>query len=185
MGYQCIDGELIIVPEQAIVVKMIFDFYLTGYTFAQIKAKLEKRNIKTATGKSQWDTTTIQKMLKNEKYKGDSLLQKTFTEDYLNGIRKKNEGQRPKYYVKDSHPAIISPEIFDRVQEEMFLRARLVLKKEKNRIQAIGIAANICLVIYWFVEIAGQVSDVERKEGRLYGDAEQEWRRGRWHVGVL
>ena len=67
----------------------------------------------------------------------------------------------------------------------MFLRARLVLKKEKNRIQAIGIAANICLVIYWFVEIAGQVSDVERKEGRLYGDAEQEWRRGRWHVGVL
>lgn len=48
-------------------------------------------------------------MLKNEKYKGDSLFQKTFTEDYLNGIRRKNEGQRPKYYVKDSHPAIISP----------------------------------------------------------------------------
>ena len=136
MGYQCIEGELVIVPEQAEVVKMIFDFYLTGYTFAQIKAELEKRNIKTATGKSQWDTTTIQKMLKNEKYKGDSLFQKTFTEDYLNGIRKKNEGQRPKYYVKDSHPAIISPEIFDRVQEEMFLRARLVLdeKGEKSNI---------------------------------------------------
>lgn len=75
-------------------------------------------------------------MLKNEKYKGDSLFQKTFTEDYLNGIRKKNEGQRPKYYVKDSHPAIISPEIFDRVQEEMFLRVRLVLdeKGEKSNI---------------------------------------------------
>ena len=127
---------MVIVPEQAEVVKMIFDFYLTGYTFAQIKAELEKRNIKTATGKSQWDTTTIQKMLKNEKYKGDSLFQKIFTEDYLNGIRKKNEGQRPKYYVKDSHPAIISPEIFDRVQEEMFLRVRLVLdeKGEKSNI---------------------------------------------------
>lgn len=134
MGYQCIEGELVIVPEQAEVVKMIFDFYLTGYTFAQIKAELEKRNIKTATGKSQWDTTTIQKMLKNEKYKGDSLFQKTFTEDYLNGIRKKNEGQRPKYYVKDSHPAIISPEIFDRVQEEMFLRNRSlsVLQRRMN-----------------------------------------------------
>ena len=113
---------------------MIFDFYLTGYTFAQIKAELEKRNIKTATGKSQWDTTTIQKMLKNEKYKGDSLFQKTFTEDYFNGIRKKNEGQRPKYYVKDSHPAIISPEIFDRVQEEMFLRARLVLDEKGEKL---------------------------------------------------
>lgn len=66
----------------------------------------------------------------------EEMMEKTFTEDYLNGIRKKNEGQRPKYYVKDSHPAIISPEIFDRVQEEMFLRARLVLdeKGEKSNI---------------------------------------------------
>ena len=186
MGYQCIEGELVIVPEQAEVVKMIFDFYLTGYTFAQIKAELEKRNIKTATGKSQWDTTTIHKMLKNEKYKGDSLFQKTFTEDYLNGIRKKNEGQRPKYYVKDSHPAIISPEIFDRVQEEMFLRVRLVLD-EKGEKSNIG---NRYSSKYLFSNLlvcgnCGQVSDVERKEGRLYGDAVQEWRRGRWYVGVL
>lgn len=89
MGYECIDGELVIIPEQAKIVRMIFDLYLEGHTFAQIKAELEKRNIKTATGKSKWDVTTTQKMLKNEKYKGDSLLQKTFTEDYLNGIRKK------------------------------------------------------------------------------------------------
>lgn len=136
MGYQCIEGELVIVPEQAEVVKMIFDFYLTGYTFAQIKAELEKRNIKTATGKSQWDTTTIQKMLKNEKYKGDSLFQKTFTEDYLNGIRKKNIGQRTRYYVKGSHPAIISPEIFDKVQEEMLNRARLIRTANGNQISS-------------------------------------------------
>ena len=118
--YQCIEGELVIVPEQAEVVKMIFDFYLTGYIFAQTKAELEKRNIKTATGKSQWDTTTIQKMLKNEKYKGDSLFQKTFTEDYLNGIRKKNEGQRPKYYVKDSPPAIIRPRFWTEYRRKCF-----------------------------------------------------------------
>ena len=120
MGYRCVDWELVIVPEQAEIVKMIFDFYIAGYTFAQIKTKLEKQNIRTTTGKSEWDVTTIQKMQKNEKYKGDALLQKTYTEDYLNGIRKKNIEQRPKYYVKDSHPAIISAAIFDRVQEKCF-----------------------------------------------------------------
>lgn len=136
MGYQCIDGELVIVPKQVETVKMIFNLYLAGYTFAQIKAELERRNIKTATGRSTWDVTTIQKMLKNEKYKGDSLLQKTFTEDYLNGIRKKNVGQRPKYYVKGSHPAIISPEIFDKVQEEMFRRARLVTDEKGGKLSS-------------------------------------------------
>lgn len=65
MGYQCIDGKLVIVPEQAEIVKVIFDLYLAGDTFVQIKAELEKRNIKTATGKNEWDTTMIQKMLKN------------------------------------------------------------------------------------------------------------------------
>ncbi len=67
-------------------------------------------------------------MLKNDKYKGDMMLQKTFTEDYLNGIRKKNVGQRTRYYVKGSHSAIISSEIFDKVQAEMLNRARLLRK---------------------------------------------------------
>lgn len=136
MGYRCVDGELEIVPEQAEVVKQIFDLYLAGYTFAQIKKELEKQKIKTATGKESWDVTTIQKMLKNEKYKGDALLQKTFTEDYLHGIRKKNTGQRAKYYVKGSHPAIICPEIFDKVQEEMFRRARLIADEKGEQVNS-------------------------------------------------
>lgn len=136
MGYQCVNGELEIVPEQAEVVKQIFDLYLAGYTFAQIKRELEKQKIKTATGKEIWDVTTIQKMLKNEKYKGDSLLQKTYTEDYLRGIRKKNTGQRAKYYVKGSHPEIISPEIFDKVQEEMFRRARLIVDENGEQVNS-------------------------------------------------
>ncbi|WP_347563327.1 MULTISPECIES: recombinase family protein [Lactonifactor] len=138
MGYRCVDGELEIVSEQAEVVKQIFDLYLAGYTFAQIKKELEKQKIKTATGKESWDVTTIQKMLKNEKYKGDALLQKTFTEDYLHGIRKENTGQRAKYYVKGSHPAIISSEIYDEVQEEMFQRARLIVDENgarENRVE--------------------------------------------------
>lgn len=70
MGYRCVNGELEIVPEQAEVVKQIFDLYLAGNTFAQIKKKLEKQKIKTATGKEIWDVTTIQKMLKNENVPG-------------------------------------------------------------------------------------------------------------------
>lgn len=70
MGYRCVNGDLEIVLEQAKVVKQIFDLYLAGHTFAQIKVELEKQKIKTATGKENWDVTTIQKMLKNENVPG-------------------------------------------------------------------------------------------------------------------
>lgn len=61
----------------------------------------------------------IQKMLKNEKYKGDTLLQKTYTEDFMTGRKVKNTGLRKQYYINRSHPAIVSDEVFDRVQKEM------------------------------------------------------------------
>jgi len=130
MGYTCVDGEIVIAPEQAEVVRKIFDLYLQGLTFGQIKSYLESQAIKTVTGKEHWDTTTIQKMLKNEKYKGDALLQKTFTEDFMTGKKSKNIGQRNRYYVKDSHSAIVSAEVFDKVQEEMAKRSRFVCKEE-------------------------------------------------------
>ncbi|MDU1414108.1 MAG: recombinase family protein [Clostridium sp.] len=95
-------------------------------TLQQIKEQLESQEIKTATGKDVWVTYVIQKMLKNEKYKGCTMFQKTFTEDYLTGKRKVNHGERAKYYVEDTHPAIVSKDIFDRVQEEMKRRERIV-----------------------------------------------------------
>jgi site-specific DNA recombinase len=101
---------------------------LQGLSLGQIKSHLESQGIKTVTGKENWDTTTIQKMLKNEKYKGDTLLQKTFTEDFMTGKKRKNIGQRNQYYVKGSHPAIVSAEVFDKVQEEMTKRSRLISK---------------------------------------------------------
>lgn len=130
MGYCCVDGEMAIVPEQAELVRKIFDLYLQGLTFGQIKSYLESMDILTVTGNKQWDTTTIQKMLKNEKYKGDSRLQKTVTEDFLTGKRVKNIGQRNQYYVTGSHSGIVSEEIFDKVQEEMKRRARVVSKAD-------------------------------------------------------
>lgn len=130
MGYTCVDGEIVIVPEQAEVVRKIFNLYLQGQSLGQIKAYLEAQGIKTVTGKDIWDTKTIQRMLSNEKYKGDTMLQKTFTEDFMTGKKRKNDGQRNKYYVRDSHPAIISAEVYDKVQDEMAKRARLISRED-------------------------------------------------------
>ena len=77
-----------------------------------------------------WDTTTIQRMLKNEKYKGDTILHKTYTEDFMTGKKVKNIGQRNRYYVSNSHPAIVSAEVFNEVQEEMYKRSRVVYKED-------------------------------------------------------
>ena len=130
MGYTCVDGEIVIVPEQAEVVRKIFNLYLQGLSLGQIKFYLESQGIKTVTEKEIWDTKTIQRMLKNEKYKGDTMLQKTFTEDFMTGKKSKNIGQRNRYYVNDSHPAIVSAEVFDKVQEEMARRASIVRKED-------------------------------------------------------
>ncbi|MGE4273730.1 MAG: recombinase family protein [Desulfitobacterium sp.] len=130
MGYTCVDGEIVIVPEQAEVIRKIFDLYLHGQSLGQIKAYLEAQGIKTVTGKDIWDTKTIQRMLTNEKYKGDTMLQKTFTEDFMTGKKRRNDGQRNKYYVKDSHPAIVPAEVFDKVQVEMVKRSRFISNED-------------------------------------------------------
>lgn len=137
MGYTCVDGEIVIVPEQAEVVRNIFDLYLQGLSLGQIKAYLESQGIKTVTGKETWDAKTIQRMLINEKYKGDTMLQKTFTEDFMTGKKSKNIGQRNRYYVKGSHPATVSAEVFDKVQEEMAKRSRFV-NREDGTIETSG-----------------------------------------------
>ncbi|EMS72582.1 recombinase family protein [Ruminiclostridium cellobioparum] len=130
MGYKYDNEEWIVVPEEANIIRKIYQLYLEGSTLQQIKEYLEEQQIKTATGKEVWATAVIQKILKNEKYKGDSLLQKTYTEDFITGRKRKNIGQRDRYYVTNSHTAIITDEVFDRVQEEMSKRARLVHKED-------------------------------------------------------
>jgi site-specific DNA recombinase len=130
MGYTCIDGEMTVVPEEADVVRKIFELYLQGLSLGQIKMYLESMDIKTVTGNEFWDPSTIQKMLKNEKYKGDSRLQKTYVEDVMIGKKVKNTGQVTSYYIKDSHPAIVSEDIFDKVQEEMDRRSSIVYKED-------------------------------------------------------
>lgn len=119
------DGNLVIDPEQAEVVKRIYQEYLEGFSMDKIAAGLEADGILTGAGGTRWHTSTINKILRNEKYIGDALLQKTYTTDFLNKTRVKNNGLMPQYYVEGNHEAIIPKEIYMRVQEEL-VRRRVV-----------------------------------------------------------
>lgn len=119
------NGRLVIDPEQAEVVRRIYREYLDGYSGDKIAAGLERDGILTGAGNPHWHTSTIAKILRNEKYMGDALLQKTYTVDYLSKKRIKNNGIMPQYYVENDHEAIIPKEIFMRVQDEL-VRRRLV-----------------------------------------------------------
>ena len=105
------DGHLIIDPEQAEIVRRIYREYLEGRSMDKIAKGLEADGILTGAGKTKWWTSTINKILRNEKYIGDALLQKTFTIDFLSKKRIKNNGTMPQYYVEGDHDAIISKEV--------------------------------------------------------------------------
>ena len=92
--------------------------FLEGKTIRSIANYLTQKKIPTPAGKEKWSVSTVNSILKNEKYKGDALLQKSYTVDFLTKKTKKNEGEVPQYYVENSHPAIIPSEIFDMVQLE-------------------------------------------------------------------
>ena len=111
------DGILQIVPEEAEVVRKIFDLYIHGNGVRKIKRYLEEHGIKTVTGKSEWSTSTIDRMLSNEKYIGEVLMQKTYIADFLTGRRERNEGQLDTYLFEDAHEPIIDRETFQLVQQ--------------------------------------------------------------------
>ena len=119
------NGTLVINPEEAKVVRRIFREYLDGASYKAIGDGLSADGIRTAAGNLYWRASTLHKILTNEKYMGDALLQKTVTTDYLTKKRVKNKGLVPQYYVEDSHEPIIPRKLFIRVQEEMVRRANL------------------------------------------------------------
>ena len=128
------EGKLVIVPEEAKIIKRIYREYLEGASLRDIKEGLEKDKIVNGAGNKKWHVSNLNQILTNEKYMGDALLQKTYTVDFLNKKRVKNDGIAPQYYVENSHEAIIPKEIFMRVQEEMDRRANMVSGKGKRRI---------------------------------------------------
>ena len=112
------NGEFVINPEQAEIVKIIYGEFLKGFSFKAIARKLTEMGIKSPKGKDVWNESTVKSILTNEKYKGCALLQKHYTADYLTKKIVRNDGAVPQYYVEDCHEAIIEPETFDRVRDD-------------------------------------------------------------------
>lgn len=113
------DGFPKIVEKEAKIIRLIYRLFLEGKTISAISTYLTNKKIPTPAGKEKWATSTVKSILTNEKYKGDALLQKCYTVDFLTKKKKKNNGEIPQYYVRNSHEAIISPEIYDLVKDEM------------------------------------------------------------------
>ena len=132
------DGTPEIVPEEAEVVRRIFDMYLSGKSTDEIAHIMRSENITFPEKKLILSKSAIIRMLKNEKYCGDCILQKTITLDPISKKRKANEGEAPMWLVENSHPAIISRDVFNRVQEETSRRNAKAPASQKNALTASG-----------------------------------------------
>ena len=140
LGYKRgVDGEPEIVPEEAAVVKHIFEMFLSGKTVIEISEILQAEN-HTFVGKTfSFCKSMIISILSNEKYCGDAILQKTYTLDPIGKKRVRNDGELvPMYYVQNSHEAIISREMFNQAQAELARRKAKAPQSQKNALTATG-----------------------------------------------
>ena len=129
-------GDLRIIPGEAALVRRIYREFLEGYSPALIGRHLEEEGILTKAGANKWHASTITNILENEKYAGDMLLQKYYTEDFLSHRVTKNRGQLPQYFVENHHPPIVPKEIFVQVQGELKRRGALKGEPAKMRFGA-------------------------------------------------
>lgn len=111
------DGKLAIDEPGARIVRKIFELRAEGKSLGAISDWLYENKILSPTGKGRWSRETISKLLKNEKYTGDVILQKTFVKDLLSGTQIKNNGELERYLIQEHHPAIISRELFSTVNK--------------------------------------------------------------------
>ena len=118
-------GSLVIVPQEADTVRLIYRRYLEGSSPARIARQLENVCVPTPTGRTRWHASTIASILRNEKYCGDLLLQKYYTQDYLTHRIVRNHGQLPQYFVEDHHDPIVPKAVFAQVQGEIARRSSL------------------------------------------------------------
>ena len=118
------DGRPAVVEEEAKIIRHIYDLFLKGESINNIARILTAEKTPTPMGREKWHPKTVESILSNEKYKGEALLQKTYTVDYLTKEVRKNNGERRQYLVEKSHEAIIEPEIFDKVQDMLGERSQ-------------------------------------------------------------
>ena len=132
LGYYLKDGQLVIIPEEAKIVRQIFTDYLSGMGRLAIAKKLNEMKVPTVRGTGEWREGSIYRILHNEKYTGDMLLQKTYTADFRTKKRVVNKGEKRRYYVEDSHTPIISKELFREVQNEILRRRQQIKAPEST-----------------------------------------------------
>ena len=128
------DGNLVINEEQAEIVRRIYGLFLQGRSPHAIARLLTADGIPSPGSKEAWSSSTVKSILTNEKYKGDALLQKVYTVDFLSKKKKVNEGEVPQYYVENNHQSIISPSVFEEAQHQMAAR-----HSGKNRASSTGV----------------------------------------------
>ena len=133
LGY---DKDFKINEEQAATVRLIYRLFISGLSFYAITKELESRGIKSPSGKDRWHISTVKSILTNEKYRGDALLQKQYTTDFLQKKRKTNNGEIPQYYVEEHHEAIIPPAQFD------FVQAEFARREQNGRYSGVSIFSN-------------------------------------------
>ena len=156
------DHNLVVNPEQAKLVKRIYGMFLQGQSPFQIARTMTEEGIPSPGGKDHWNPSNIKSILTNEKYKGDALLQKSFTVDFLTKKKKANEGEIPQYYVKDNHEAIIDPETFEMVQTLMATRT-----KGRNRKSSVSIFSSKEQFIAIYEQVLSRSLDTTALESEL------------------
>lgn len=146
LGYAKENDKIVIVEDEAEIVRIIYRMFLVeGKTPTAIALYLKNKKVKTPSGRSSnWTKNTVTSILTNEKYKGDALLQKTYTENFLDQTIVKNTGQIPQYYVENSHPAIIDKHMWELVQIELDRRKELGAKYSGNDIFASKLVCSDC-----------------------------------------
>lgn len=121
------DGELIICPEEAKIVQLIFNLYMEGNSILSIIRIPEAKEIQTPTGKKKWSNQAIVKILTNEKYAGNVLLGKSYSEQFPSQKRHENKSTENMYLAEHTHPAIIAMEMFQAVQTERKRRSNVII----------------------------------------------------------
>ena len=132
------DSQPEIVPEEAAIVERIYEMFLAGQPVKVIAQTLQAEKIEIPGKNLSFSKNMIMNILRNEKYCGDCILQKTVTVDCISKTRKANQGEAPMYIVENNHPAIISLEVVNRFQEYLFRRQALRAKSDKTSITATG-----------------------------------------------
>lgn len=162
------DGKLVVNWKQAAIVKRLYHEFLSGKTVDYIKRIFEQEGVINWAGSTKWQVTTLQSMLENEKYKGDTILQKSYTVDFLTKKRVLNQGEIQKFYIEDDHEAIIEPWIWECVQLEIERRKRYLVehgtKSYSNNTEKNPFASKI---------ICGECNKVFTRKG---------WRSSTWEI---